>query len=200
MLFLPYTAHSFHYTDQSFNDVQGNNRCLMWDANQTLNLILVRHKPGWGSEIEEARDYTLPCDTSFRHLVHCARIMTLFCVPPSAVTLQKPKNGTWPAFVEEWFAVNWTVVLKCVRATNWGRTGRSVVGVRYGRISICVSVCETLRFFSFVTAILFLISFFFELLPLLWSPCIFPGALCSPPFVNSTVVYCSLRIPCCISF
>lgn len=200
MLFLPYTAHSFHYTDQSFNDVQGNNRCLMWDANQTLNLILVRHKPGWGSEIEEARDYTLPCDTSFRHLVHCARIMTLLRIPPSAVTLQKPKNGTWPAFVEEWFAVNWTVVLKCVRATNWGRTGRSVVGVRYGRISICVSVCETLRFFSFVTAILFLISFFFELLPLLWSPCIFPGALCSPPFVNSTVVYCSLRIPCCISF
>ena len=70
--FVPYTAHSFRYTDWTFKDIQGNLHPLMWEAYQTLNLILVRHKPGWGSEIGLARDYTLPCDASFRRLPHCA--------------------------------------------------------------------------------------------------------------------------------
>jgi len=155
----------------------------MSDAYQTLNLILVRHKPGWGSEMGEARDYILPCDTSFRHLIHCADIMTLLHVPPFAVTLPMISREI-DRRPEVW------------RVTNGGRTGHAVVGSGTEKSDLG---------FLFAKACVFVwLPFssqkFSELLSLLWSPCIFPVALCSHLFVNVTAVYCCLHTLCCMSF
>jgi len=122
-------------------------------------LILVRHKPVSGSEIRKARHYTLPCDTSFRHLPHCAdtRIMTLLHVPPLAVTQQKLKKWNMTSFYCRIICREFDRRPEVCRPTNGGRTGHSVVGqgAEKSDLGFLFSKACFLRDYHFVPNMLF---------------------------------------------
>lgn len=137
---------------------------------------------------------------AMRHIVQASASFSGYNDPSSCTAVCCNSAET-----EEWnmTSVYWRIICRefdrrpeVCRATNWGRTGHSVVGLRTEKSDFgfmfakpCV-LCDCH----------FLPNKFFELLSLLWSPCIFPGALCSPPYVNAAVVYCSLHALCCMSF